>query len=95
MKLTEKNTSLVVNWINNKCGQLRCTSCGHAKWEIAQGNIILGFNPTTTRFHYNEGLTVVTVACTNCGRIEFFSSGIMGIKPEPSPEENIENTDNK
>lgn len=90
MKLSKENTDLVIKWLNEKCGQLRCTSCGHAKWEIAQGNIMLGFNPKTTRFHYNEGLPVVSVACTNCGKIEFFSTGIMGIRPEPIPEENIE-----
>jgi hypothetical protein len=94
MKLSKENTELVINWLNEKCGKLRCTACGNSKWEIAQANIVLGFNPTTTRFHYHDGLPVVSLACGNCGHIEMFSSGIMGIKPEPIAEENIENKEN-
>lgn len=91
MKLTSKNQKIILDWINNKCGNMRCTCCGNGKWSIMDFSTLqIGFDLNTTRFHFHEGMPLASIACENCGHIVQFNTGIMGIKPTPIPEEKIE-----
>lgn len=91
MKLTPENQKIIFDWIGDKCGQMRCTCCGHGAWTIADlSTLQIGFDLDTTRFHYHQGLPVVSIFCNNCGHIIQFSPGVMGIKPVPVPEAKVE-----
>lgn len=83
MKLTQTDKEIAAKWIREKCGQMRCVCCGHGKWELIEfSTLAIGFDVRTTRFHYHDGLPMVTVACTNCAHLVNFSPGMMGIKPD-------------
>lgn len=91
MKITSENQQIILDWISNKCGQLRCTCCGYGKWSVLDiSTLQIGFDLDTTRFHYHEGLPLASIACENCGYIVQFGAGIMGIKPNPVPEEKVD-----
>lgn len=87
MQLSESDKQHIINWLNEKCGQMRCTCCGVGNWTLLDiSTLPIGFDVRSTRFFYHQGLPQVTVACSNCGHLLNFSPGIMGLKPEP-PEE--------
>lgn len=87
MQLTEIDKQRVVDWLQTKCGNMRCTCCGFPNWEIIPlATIPIGVDLHTTRFFYSQGIPQVGVACTYCGHTLFFNTGIMGFKPdEPKP----------
>lgn len=88
MMLTEKDKEKVLAWVSSKCGQMRCVCCGEGKWSLFDSSsLAIGFDVHTTRFHYHQGIPLVSIVCTNCAHVVFFSSSVMGFKPdEPPPE---------
>lgn len=86
MKLNSADQTKVKDWIQAKCGNLRCVCCGHGQWQILDiSTLSIGFDTHTTRFHYHDGLPQVTLACGNCAHLVAFSPALMGLKPdEPS-----------
>jgi len=91
MIMTKENEALIVEWIKEKCGNLRCICCGNGKWQLSNISMVLiGFNLETTRFHYHEGMPTVSIVCKDCGHIEFFASNVIGIQPKPTKEEKVE-----
>lgn len=88
MKLTEENQKIILEWINNKCGQMRCTCCGNGIWTVVEiSTLQIGFNVDTTRFHYHEGMPLASIGCQTCGHIVQFSTAMMGIRPKEVPVE--------
>jgi|GEM_PF-1388656 len=86
MQLTEADKQKIADWINDKCGLLRCICCGMSQWTLLDGATIqIGFNLHTTRFHYHEGIPMVSIACTRCGYMLFFNAGVIGFTPDPPP----------
>jgi hypothetical protein len=86
MPLTEDDKTKVLDWISTKCGQMRCTCCGTGNWVFNDlPAILLGIDLHTTRFLYHQGFPAVSLLCMNCGHIVFFSSALMGFRPN-SPE---------
>ncbi|MGI9043938.1 MAG: hypothetical protein ACR2GK_07400 [Gemmatimonadaceae bacterium] len=86
MQLNDADKEKVLQWVQEKCGAMRCICCGTGNWELVQnGAIILGFDVRTTRFHYHEGIPIISIVCTNCGHVVSFAAGVMGFKPEPPP----------
>ena len=84
MKLSEADRQQIVDWINDKCGNMRCTCCGQGHWVVGEiSTLSLGFDVHTTRFHYHDGMPQVTILCGNCGHLVHFSPGVMGFKPTP------------
>lgn len=82
MKLNEPDKAVVVKWLSEKCGQMRCFCCGNARWTLLENaGIQIGFDTRTTRFHYHEGVPVVSVACENCGHLLNFAASLLGLKP--------------
>lgn len=86
MLLTADDTKKIADWLNEKCGQMRCVCCGNAIWEV-QGfaTLPIGFDVHSTRFFYSQGIPQITVACRTCGHLLFFSSAIIGFKPDEPP----------
>lgn len=83
MELSQTDRDLIATWLNEKCGQMRCTCCGNAQWEILpMATLPIAFNLHSTRFFYSQGIPQVGVICTNCGHTLFFNPGVMGIKPD-------------
>ncbi|MCI0564089.1 MAG: hypothetical protein MN733_36905 [Nitrososphaera sp.] len=90
MILSEKDKEIVVKWIQEKCGQMRCTCCGLGQWTLTDAATLpIGFDIRTTRFYYHQGLPQVTVVCNHCGHMLFFSPGVMGIKPDEPRKEQV------
>lgn len=89
MKLTQSDSEKVRSWIAQRCGHMRCFCCGSGRWTLAElTSIQVGFDVHTTRFHYHEGLPVVSVVCENCGHVVHFSTNVMGFQPDaPAIEE--------
>jgi len=87
MELNQTDRQKIISWLQEKCGQMRCTCCGFSKWELVSvATLPIAFNVHTTRFFYAQGIPQVSVVCLNCGHMLFFSPGIMGLKPdEPQP----------
>jgi hypothetical protein len=91
MKISEENKALIVKWIKEKCGNIRCICCGNGKWQLSDISMVqIGFNLETTRFHFHEGVPTVSIVCETCGHIELFAPGIIGIRPKPPKEEKVE-----
>lgn len=91
MKLSEDDKQKITNWIQDKCGNMRCTCCGYGQWQLMDfATLPIGFDVRSTRFFYHQGLPQISVVCTNCGHIKNFSPGVMGIKPEEPEEKDIE-----
>jgi hypothetical protein len=83
MQLTEQDKKRILEWINAKCGGMRCTCCGVGNWALNDhATILLGIDIHSTRFFYHAGLPAVSFICVNCGHITFFSSGVIGFKPD-------------
>jgi hypothetical protein len=60
---------------------------GHARWELLDNAAIqIGFDTHTTRFHYHEGVPVVSVACENCAHVINFAAVLIGLKPDQPPQ---------
>ncbi len=69
---------------------MRCFCCGQARWQLLDGaSIQIGFDTHTTRFHYHEGVPVVSLACENCGHVINFAAVLMGLKPDQPPQEAV------
>ena len=87
MTLSEEDKKIILDWINEKCGAMRCTCCGYGNWTLVDFSTMpIGIDVRTTRYYYAQGLPQVSIACTNCGHLLFFSPKIMGIEPH-APEE--------
>lgn len=88
MILSQSDKQIIVDWLQNKCGVMRCTCCGHNVLQLIDiATLPIGFDIRTTRFFYAQGCPQVTVMCQNCGHLIFFNPAIMGLKPiEPQPE---------
>jgi hypothetical protein len=90
VKLTQGDKDKVVKWLGERCGQMRCFCCGHARWQLLEtASIHIGFDTHTTRFHYHEGVPQVTVACENCGHLINFAATLLGLKPDQPPAETV------
>jgi|SRR5690625_805730 len=95
MNLSEEDKKIILDWINEKCGVMRCNCCGNAKWELVGFSTLpIGYDVRSTRYFYAQGLPQVTIACINCGHLLFFSPTIMGIEPI-QPEEKETNIEEK
>lgn len=83
MELSESDKQRIIHWLRDKCGNMRCTCCGMANWEVLPAATIpIGIDLHSTRFFYSQGIPQVSVACTNCGHMLFFNSGLLGFKPD-------------
>lgn len=81
MSLTEPEQAQVKNWLEKKCGNLRCACCGNGQWAVT--NLVTmptGFSTSTAQFLPNEGVPQISIVCQNCGHMLFFSTEIMGLK---------------
>lgn len=89
MEISQADRQKIVNWLNAKCGSMRCTCCGVGSWEVVgMATLPIVFDLHTTRFFYSQGIPQISIVCTNCGHMLFFNSAIMGFKPdEPPPAE--------
>jgi hypothetical protein len=88
MLLTESDREKVLSWISSKCGQMRCICCGNGKWTLLDSSsLVIGFDMHSTRFHYHQGIPLIAIACMSCGHVVFFSSGVLGFKPDEPKEE--------
>lgn len=87
--LTEEDKKRIMEWLNQKCGQMRCTCCGLGQWALVDIAVLpIGVDLHSTRFFYHQGVPQVSIACQNCGHMLFFNAGIMGFKPDiPKPGE--------
>jgi hypothetical protein len=86
MLLTDDDKKKVLEWITTKCGAMRCVCCGHGKWELLPpASVVIGVDLHSTRFHYHEGIPVVTIVCTTCGHLVHFSAGVLGFRPDAPP----------
>jgi len=86
MELAQTDRQKIAEWLQQKCGQMRCICCGFGKWEVVgMATLPIAIDLHTTRFFYAQGVPQVSVACVNCGHMLFFSSGIMGFKPDEPP----------
>ncbi|MFA6581093.1 MAG: hypothetical protein WCS79_04755 [Paludibacter sp.] len=90
MLITKENNEAIIEWLSSKCGQMRCTCCGESKLSIGEiSTLQIGYDLDTTRFHYHQGMPLISIYCVNCGYVMQFSSSVIGIKPKPVPEEQI------
>lgn len=88
MEICEADQKHIAAWLQDKCGQMRCTCCGNSQWQIApSASLPINFDIRTTRFYYSQGMPQISVVCTNCGHILFFSPVVMGLKPDEPPAE--------
>ena len=83
MNLTEADKNKVTNWLNSKCGQMRCVCCGNGKWQlIDMATLPIGIDLHTTRFFYHAGVPQVCIACEHCAHMVYFNAAIMGFKAD-------------
>lgn len=83
MQISETNKERIGAWINEKCGQMRCTCCGHGNWTLIDGSTLpIGIDLQTTRFFYSQGIPQISILCQNCGHMLFFNPAVMGIEPD-------------
>lgn len=83
MNLSEEDKKTIIDWLNEKCGNMRCHCCGMANWQLSPtSSITIGYDLHSTRFHYHAGTPLVALACGNCGHLLQFSTNIMGFKPD-------------
>jgi len=86
MQLNDADRQRILSWITEKCGQMRCTCCGQGNWTLIDAATLpIGIDLHTTRFFYSQGVPQISIACTNCGHMLFFNTGIMGFRPEEPP----------
>ena len=91
MNLLEKDQQNIKQWIQEKCGAMKCFCCGSGKWQILPFSAItLGFDVHSTRFYYHQGIPQIGVRCNYCGHIVWFSTAILGFQPDKPKEEKIE-----
>jgi len=90
MLLTDADKTKISEWLNAKCGKLRCICCGHGQWSlIDMSGLSIGFDVHSTRFHYHEGVPFVSIVCLNCAHLVHFSTAVMGFKPDVPPPADI------
>jgi len=86
MQLNEEDKKKILDWINTKCGAMRCMCCGHGNWQLQENaSIFLIIDVHTTRFFYHSGTPAVSLICAHCGHLVFFSTFVMGFKPDAPP----------
>lgn len=83
MPLTQTDQEKVSRWLEEKCGNLRCSCCGFGRWSILDiATMPIGFNLYSTQFLYNQGVPQVTIFCTHCGHMLFFNPDVIGLLPK-------------
>jgi hypothetical protein len=86
MELSQADRDKIADWLNQKCGQMRCTCCGYGRWEIVpMATLPIVIDLHSTRFFYSQGVPQIGVLCANCGHTLFFNPGVIGIKPDEPP----------
>jgi predicted nucleic-acid-binding Zn-ribbon protein len=84
MALDPDDFEVAKTWLETHCRNMACPCCGTNAWTIGdistmlplQGNAVqLGGTVTPT----------VSLACTNCGYMRFFSAVIMGLAEPGAP----------
>lgn len=69
-----------VNWINQKCPNLKCECCHQTTWSLA-GDLVMPMP-----FTGGAGLIIggasypqLQIVCNNCGNTKFFNAVVMGL----------------
>ncbi len=94
MNLTEADKKKILEWLEDKCGAMRCLACGQNQWELLPFSTLqIGFDLHTTRFHYHNGIPFIGITCVHCGYVMQFSSGVIGFKPEPPQKPEIKESE--
>jgi hypothetical protein len=88
MTFTQEEQQQIQSWITERVGPvMRCFMCGSGMWGTPDDAVIPVFFETSTgRIHYMDGIPVLPFLCQNCGHTVFFSTGVMGLVPQPAPE---------
>jgi len=87
MNLNETDRQKILDWINQKCGQMRCVCCGTGRWTLLGfATLPIGFDVHTTRFYYHSGIPQIAIACENCAHMVYFNAAMMGFKPDEPAE---------
>ena len=87
MVINEENKKQIINWLNQKCGVIRCFCCGHQRaWNLEGATVTIGVDLETFRIHYANGIPQISICCPNCGYIMNFNPLVMGITPKNSEE---------
>ncbi len=96
MQLSESDKQKILTWMSTKCPQMRCVCCGLGRWNLLEfATLPIGFDTHTTRFFYHHGMPQITLVCAECGHLVFFSSAVIGFKPDEPPIETIPAEDPK
>ncbi|MFA6408768.1 MAG: hypothetical protein WCW01_01120 [Gammaproteobacteria bacterium] len=90
MPISNETKETIINWLNQKCGVIRCFCCGHQKaWNLEGAAMTINLDLDSFRIHYADGIPQITICCPNCGYIMNFNPLVMGIKPTNIDEHNI------
>ena len=74
-----------IDWISNKCGDLKCECCGARQWQLTpeivappifRGGVILG----------GAVSPVFTIVCMNCANTKFFNALVSKVLVEDKKE---------
>jgi len=83
MNIGEAHQKQIIDWIQSKCGAMRCICCGTHQWAILEtASLPIGYDLKTTRFFYHQGIPQVALACQNCAHVVYFSANMMGLKAD-------------
>jgi hypothetical protein len=81
VQLSESDQQKIGEWLNERCGSLRCFCCGMTSWVTGGAYLNVGYDPATAKVNYHEGIPHVSIVCANCGYIMSFSTAVMGLTP--------------
>lgn len=70
----------IINALTKKVPDMQCPICGNKHFIIADGYSVDVMHGDLEK-HYLEGVTLpsISVVCSNCGHIEKFSLGVLGL----------------
>jgi hypothetical protein len=87
MKPEEKQR--VIQWINEKCPNLKCECCGSQRWSLNE-HIIAPVNLENGSLALGGSMTMtpqVILTCSNCGNTKYFNAVMIGLLQPSNPSE--------
>lgn len=84
MTFDKEKQKQAIEWLKEKCPELKCDCCGKKDWELA-GDLIAPI--TVKRNQLTVGSTsypFFMILCKNCSNAKFFNAVMAGIVKDPS-----------
>jgi predicted nucleic-acid-binding Zn-ribbon protein len=74
------NRDVVAKWLESHAPRMSCSCCGLKNFTVDESVAMTSsLADTKGRINYLAGVPLVSLVCSNCGHVAFFSAKMLGV----------------